>query len=138
MGLTSHNSWKYPIPSFFGVHHVVSPDPYRSPFSGTPEEIASKSAADILEIIRYSTPGRIAAFIAEPIQGVGGATHGARNYLGEAYKITRDYGGLCIADEVQTGFGRTGDHYWGFENFDVVLDVVTMPTHIRNGGPLGA
>ena len=138
MGLTSHNTWKYPIPSAFGIHHVVSPDPYRSPFTGTPEEIASKSAADILGIINYSTPGRIAAFIAEPIQGVGGATYGAPNYLREAYKITRDHGGLCIADEVQTGFGRTGSHYWGFENFNVVPDFVTMAKGIGNGVPLGA
>ncbi|MFL5544369.1 MAG: aminotransferase class III-fold pyridoxal phosphate-dependent enzyme, partial [Gemmatimonadaceae bacterium] len=108
MGLTSHNTWKYPLPGAFGIHHAVSPDPYRSPYSGTPEQIASKSAEDILGIIRYSTPGKIAAFIAEPIQGVGGATHGARNYLGEAYRIAREHGGLCIADEVQTGFGRTG------------------------------
>src|SRR6202011_4669191 len=138
MGLTSHNTWKLPVPGAIGVHHAVSPDPYRSQFSGTPEEIASKSAEDILGIIRYSTPGRIAAFISEPIQGVGGATHGARNYLGEAYRITREHGGLCIADEVQTGFGRTGDHYWGFENFDVVPDFVTMAKGIGNGVPLGA
>jgi alanine-glyoxylate transaminase / (R)-3-amino-2-methylpropionate-pyruvate transaminase len=138
MGLTSHNTWKFPVPGAVGVHHAVSPDPYRSQFSGTPEEIASKSAEDILGIIRYSTPGRIAAFIAEPIQGVGGATHGARNYLREAYRITREHGGLCIADEVQTGFGRTGDHYWGFENFDVVPDFVTMAKGIGNGVPLGA
>jgi alanine-glyoxylate transaminase/(R)-3-amino-2-methylpropionate-pyruvate transaminase len=138
MGLTSHNTWKYPLPSSLGVHHAVSPDPYRSAYSGTPEEIASKSAEDILGIIRYSTPGKIAAFIAEPIQGVGGATYGARNYLSEAYKITRDHGGLCIADEVQTGFGRTGDHYWGFENFDVVPDFVTMAKGIGNGVPLAA
>lgn len=138
MGLTSHNTWKYPLPGSVGIHHAVSPDPYRSRFSGTPEEIASKSAEDIREIIRYSTPGKIAAFIAEPIQGVGGATYGARNYLSEAYKITREHGGLCIADEVQTGFGRTGDHYWGFENFDVVPDFVTMAKGIGNGVPLGA
>ncbi|MGH7651278.1 MAG: aspartate aminotransferase family protein [Gemmatimonadaceae bacterium] len=138
MGLTSHSTWKYPVASPSGVHHAVSPDPYRSPFSGSPEEIASKSAEDILEIIRYSTPGKIAAFIAEPIQGVGGATSGARNYLSEAYNITRDHGGLCIADEVQTGFGRTGDHYWGFENFGVVPDFVTMAKGIGNGVPLGA
>ncbi|HKC79659.1 MAG TPA: aspartate aminotransferase family protein [Gemmatimonadaceae bacterium] len=138
MGLTSHNTWKYPLPSALGVHHAVSPDPYRSPYSGTPEEIATKSAEDILGIIRYSTPGKIAAFIAEPIQGVGGATYGARNYLKEAYKITRDNGGLCIADEVQTGFGRTGDHYWGFQNFDVVPDFVTMAKGIGNGVPLAA
>ena len=138
MGLTSHSTWKFPIPGAVGIHHAVSPDPYRSQFSGTPEEIASKSAEDILGIIRYSTPGQIAAFIAEPIQGVGGATYGARNYLSEAYKITRDHGGLCIADEVQTGFGRTGDHYWGFENFNVVPDFVTMAKGIGNGVPLGA
>src|SRR6266568_4426893 len=138
MGLTSHHTWKYPLPSSIGIHHAVSPDPYRSPFTGTPEEIATRSAEDILGIIRYSTPGKIAAFIAEPIQGVGGATYGARNYLREAYKITRDNGGLCIADEVQTGFGRTGDHYWGFENFDVVPDFVTMAKGIGNGAPLAA
>lgn len=138
MGLTSHHTWKFPIPSHFGIHHVVSPDPYRSPFAGTPEEIATRSAAEIRETIRYSTPGKVAAFIAEPIQGVGGATHGARNYLGEAYKVIRDHGGLCIADEVQTGFGRTGDHYWGFQNFDVVPDFVTMAKGIGNGVPIGA
>jgi alanine-glyoxylate transaminase / (R)-3-amino-2-methylpropionate-pyruvate transaminase len=138
VGLTSHSTWKYPLPSALGVHHTVSPDPYRSAYSGTPEEIATKSAEDILGIIRYSTPGKIAAFIAEPIQGVGGATYGARNYLKEAYKITRDNGGLCIADEVQTGFGRTGDHYWGFQNFDVVPDFVTMAKGIGNGVPLAA
>jgi alanine-glyoxylate transaminase/(R)-3-amino-2-methylpropionate-pyruvate transaminase len=119
-GLTSHSTWKFPGGGDGHVHHAVNPDPYRSPFDGTPEEIASKSAREIREIIRYSTPGKIAAFIAEPIQGVGGATHGARNYLREAYAIVREHGGLCVADEVQTGFGRTGEHYWGFQNFGVV------------------
>src|SRR6478672_9606692 len=138
MGLTSHNTWKFPIPGAVGVHHAVSPDPYRSQFSGTPGEIASKSAEDIRGIIRYSTPGKIAAFIAEPIQGVGGATHGAKNYLREAYEIIRANGGVCIADEVQTGFGRTGDHYWGFQNFDVVPDIVVMAKGIGNGVPLAA
>lgn len=138
MGLTSHNTWKYPLPGGGAVHHAISPDPYRSPFDGTPEEIATKAAEDIRGIIRFSTPGKIAAFIAEPIQGVGGATHGAKNYLKEAYKIAREHGGVCIADEVQTGFGRTGDHYWGFQNFDVTPDFVTMAKGIGNGVPLGA
>ena len=136
--LTSHSTWKYPVNVSSGVHHTVSPDPYRSPFTGTPEEIASKSAADLKDLIRYGTSGAIAAFIAEPIQGVGGATHGARNYLKEAYAIVREHGGLCIADEVQTGFGRTGDHYWGFQNFDVVPDFVVMAKGIGNGVPLAA
>jgi alanine-glyoxylate transaminase / (R)-3-amino-2-methylpropionate-pyruvate transaminase len=136
--LTSHSTWKYPVNVSSGVHHTVCPDPYRSPYSGTPEDIASKSAADLRDLIRFGTPGSIAAFIAEPIQGVGGATHGARNYLKEAYAITREYGGLCIADEVQTGFGRTGDHYWGFQNFDVIPDIVVMAKGIGNGVPLAA
>ena len=136
--LTSHSTWKYPVNVSGGIHHAINPDPYRSPFTGTPEEIASKSAADIRDLIRFSTPGKVAAFIAEPIQGVGGATHGAKNYLGEAYSIIREHGGLCIADEVQTGFGRTGDHYWGFQNFDVVPDIVVMAKGIGNGVPLAA
>ncbi len=138
MGLTSHHTWKFPIPGVVGVHHVVSPDPYRSPFRGSPEEIATQSAEEIRQTIRFSTPGKIAAFIAEPIQGVGGATAGAHNYLPEAYHIARDHGGLCIADEVQTGFGRTGDHYWGFEHSGAVPDIVTMAKGIGNGVPLAA
>jgi alanine-glyoxylate transaminase / (R)-3-amino-2-methylpropionate-pyruvate transaminase len=136
--LTSHSTWKYPVNPSGGIHHAINPDPYRSPFSGTPEEIATKSAQDIRDLIRFSTPGKVAAFIAEPIQGVGGTTHGARNYLGEAYAVVREHGGLCIADEVQTGFGRTGDHYWGFENYDVVPDMVVMAKGIGNGVPLAA
>ena len=63
---------------------------------------------------------------------------GAPNYLKEAYAIIREHGGLCIADEVQTGFGRTGEHYWGFQNFGVVPDFVTMAKGIGNGAPLAA
>ena len=83
-------------------------------------------------------PGKIAAFIAEPIQGVGGVTRGAPNYFREAYAIAREHGGLCIADEVQTGFGRTGEHYWGFQNYGVTPDIVTMAKGIGNGVPLAA
>ena len=138
MALTSHSTWKHPQQPNLGIHHAINPDPYRSPFTGSAEEIAHKSAEDIRDLIRYSTPGKIAAFIAEPIQGVGGATHGAPNYLREAYAIAREHGGLCIADEVQTGFGRTGEHYWGFQHSGVVADIVTMAKGIGNGWPLAA
>jgi len=138
MALTSHHTWKYPTQLNSGVHHAVCPDPYRSPFAGTPSQIASQSAEDIRETIRYSTPGKIAAFITEPLQGVGGVTYGAPNYLKEAYAIVRAHGGLCIADEVQSGFGRTGNHYWGFQNFGVVPDIVTMAKGIGNGYALAA
>jgi alanine-glyoxylate transaminase/(R)-3-amino-2-methylpropionate-pyruvate transaminase len=138
MGLTSHHTWKFPLHQASGVHHALCPDSYRHPMAGPPEEIARGSAADIRELIRFSTPGKIAAFIAEPIQGVGGVTHGAPNYLIEAYAIAREHGGLCVADEVQTGFGRTGAHYWGFQNFGVTPDIVTMAKGIGNGIPLAA
>ncbi len=138
MGLTSHHTWKYPTQAGGGVHHAANPDPYRSPYTGTDDEIAAKSADDIRDLIRYSTPGKIAAFIAEPMQGVGGVTHGRGDYLKRAYSVAREHGGLCIADEVQTGFGRTGDHYWGFQNFDVMPDIVTMAKGIGNGAPLAA
>jgi 4-aminobutyrate aminotransferase-like enzyme len=138
LGLTSHHTWKYPLPPQPGVHHALCPDPAVSRTVGTAEAIATQGAADIRELIRYSTPGRIAGFIAEPIQGVGGVTRGTPTYFQEAYAIAREYGGLCISDEVQTGFGRTGEHYWGFQNYGVIPDIVTMAKGIGNGVPLAA
>ena len=138
MGITSHHTWKFPAQLSAGIHHTANPDPYRSLFAGSPEQIATQSAQDIREIVKFSTPGRIAAFIAESLQGVGGVTYGAPNYLREAYAAVREAGGLCIADEVQSGFGRTGTHYWGFQNWDVVPDIVTMAKGIGNGLPLAA
>jgi alanine-glyoxylate transaminase/(R)-3-amino-2-methylpropionate-pyruvate transaminase len=138
LGMTSLHTWKYPVPTQPGVHHALCPDPAINRSAGTAEEIALRSAADIRDLIRYSTPGSLAAFIAEPIQGVGGVTRGAPNYFREAYAIVREHGGLCISDEVQTGFGRTGDHYWGFENYGVIPDIVTMAKGIGNGVPLAA
>lgn len=138
MSLTSHHTWKFPVPTGGPVHHTICPDPYRSPFTGTPEEIAEKSAWELRDLIRFSTPGRVACFIAEPIQGVGGTTYGAPNYLGLAYDAVRGHGGLCIADEVQTGFGRTGENYWGFQNSNVTPDLVVMAKGFGNGAPIGA
>jgi alanine-glyoxylate transaminase/(R)-3-amino-2-methylpropionate-pyruvate transaminase len=138
IALTGLSTWQFPTQQSAAVHHAACPDPYRSEFSGSPEAIASQAAADIRDVIRRATPGRIAGFIAEPIQGVGGVTYGAPNYLREAYGIVRECGGLCIADEVQTGFGRTGEHFWGFQHFGVVPDIVTMAKGIGNGMPLAA
>ena len=93
---------------------------------------------DIADLIRYETPGEVACFIAEPIQGVGGAVTPPPEYFAIAYEIVRKHGGLCIADEVQTAFGRTGTHYWGFENWGVTPDLVTIAKGIGNGAPLAA
>src|SRR4029434_9662611 len=95
-------------------------------------------AADVGSLIDHATSGQVAAFIAESIQGVGGCVVFPENYLKHAYEYVRAAGGVCIADEVQTGFGRTGTHYWGFETQDVVPDIVTMAKGIGNGAPLGA
>ncbi len=136
--LTSHHTWKYTAAPTDQIHHVANPDPYRSLYSGTPSEIARKSVDEMKEALLYSTPGKVAAFIAEPIQGVGGTTYGSKEYLKLAYEAIREKGGLCIADEVQTGFGRTGEHYWGFQNFDVLPDIVTMAKSLGNGAPIAA
>jgi len=97
-----------------------------------------KYAGDIKNLIQYGTPGTIAAFFAESIQGVGGTIVFPDGYLKEAYRIVRESGGLCIADEVQAGFGRTGTHFWGFESQEVIPDIVTMAKGIGNGAPLAA
>jgi alanine-glyoxylate transaminase/(R)-3-amino-2-methylpropionate-pyruvate transaminase len=97
-----------------------------------------KCARDSEDLIRYETPGAVAAFIGEPIQGVGGAVTPPPEYFAIVYDTVRKHGGLCIADEVQTGFGRTGEHFWGFENWGVTPDLVTMAKGIGNGAPLGA
>lgn len=129
MGLTSHHAWKFPLPQGSGVHHVRHPDAYRN---------AGASPKDVEDAILLGTPGKVAGFIAEPIQGVGGVTSGPPAYFQGVYEIVRRYGGLCISDEVQTGFGRTGDHFWGFENFGVVPDIVTMAKGLGNGVPVAA
>ena len=97
-----------------------------------------KCAHDVENVIQYETPGEIACFIGEPIQGVGGAVTPPPEYFQIVYDIVRQHGGLCIADEVQGGFGRTGHHFWGFENWGVMPDMVTMAKGIGNGAPLGA
>jgi len=138
MGLTAHHTWKFNVPHSFGVHHAVAPDLYRGPWDATDPEAGRKYAEDVRQLIQFATSGKIAAFIAESIQGVGGTIVYPDGYLQQAYAHARAAGGLCIADEVQTGFGRTGSHFWGFQNQGVIPDIVTMAKGIGNGCPLAA
>jgi len=138
MGLTGQHTWKYVTPQSFGVHHGMPGYCYRCPLGLEYPSCDVKCARDVGELIKFATPGRVAAFIAEPIQGVGGAVVPPKEYFQIAYDEVRKAGGLCIADEVQTGFGRTGEHFWGFQNFDVMPDMVTMAKGIGNGTALGA
>ena len=138
MGLTSHRTWKFNVPHSFGVHHAIAPDPYRGAWGRDDVDAGKNYAADVKNLLDFATSGQVAAFIAESIQGVGGCVVFPDDYLKHAYEQVRAAGGLCIADEVQAGFGRTGTHYWGFETQGVIPDIVTMAKGIGNGCPLGA
>jgi alanine-glyoxylate transaminase/(R)-3-amino-2-methylpropionate-pyruvate transaminase len=138
MGLTAHHTWKFNVPHSFGVHHAITADPYRGQWGHEDPEAGRKYAADVKDLIAFATPGRIAGFIAESIQGVGGCVVFPDGYLKHAYEHARAAAGVCIADEVQAGFGRTGTHYWGFETQGVIPDIVCMAKGIGNGCPLGA
>lgn len=138
LALTTVGTWKYPTASPAGVKHTAPGYCYRCPFGLEYPSCDVKCATSIEDVIRYETSGEIAGFIGEPVQGVGGTVVPPLEYFPIIYDIVRKYGGLCIADEVQTGFGRTGDRFWGFENWGVVPDMVTMAKGIGNGAPLGA
>ena len=138
MGLTSHHTWKFNVPHSFGVHHAIFPDRLRGPYGYDDPQAGVKYAADVKNLIEFGTPGKVAAFIAESIQGVGGAVVFPNGYLKAAYAHVRAAGGLCIADEVQSGFARTGSHFWGFETQGVIPDIVTMAKGIGNGAALAA
>ncbi len=136
MGLTALHNWRYPYPHGLGVTHVPCPDRYRGPYGYDDADAGMKYAEGVKEVLTYDTPGRVAGFIAEPIQGVGGAVELPPGYLKQVYEFIHQAGGICISDEVQTGFGRTGTAFWGFENHNVVPDMVTMAKGIGNGVPL--
>ncbi len=138
MALTAHSTWKFNVPHAIGTHHAIAPDRYRGPWGYDDPAAGAKYANDVRDLISFATPGKISAFIAESIQGVGGAVVFPDGYLRDVYATARAAGGVCIADEVQTGFGRTGTHYWGFETQGVVPDIVTMAKGIGNGAPLAA
>jgi alanine-glyoxylate transaminase / (R)-3-amino-2-methylpropionate-pyruvate transaminase len=138
MGVTAHSTWKFNVPHSFGVHHAIAPYPYRGLYSYQDAEAGRKYADDVKNLIDYATPGKVAGFIAESIQGVGGFVVFPDGYLQHTYDHVRAAGGVCIADEVQTGFGRTGSHFWGFETQGVIPDIVTMAKGIGNGAPLAA
>ena len=135
--LTAHSTWRALPTQIAGVKHAVSPYCYRCPLHLTYPSCGIACAKDIEELIRTTTTGRIAGFIAEPIQGVGGFITPPPEYFEIAVGIIKKYGGVFICDEVQTGFGRTGGTMWGIEHWGVQPDIMTMAKGIANGMPLG-
>ena len=135
--LTAHAPWRPLQSQVAGIKHALAPYCYRCPLHMEPTTCGMACAKDIEELIRTTTSGRIAGFIAEPIQGVGGFITPPPEYFEVAVGIIRKFGGVFICDEVQTGFGRTGGKWWGIEHYNVQPDIMTMAKGVANGLPLG-
>ncbi len=139
MSLTAHSSYRVVPTQIAAIKHAHAPYCYRCPFKLTYPSCELACATDIEELIKTTTTGQIAGFLAEPIQGVGGFVTAPDGYFKVAVDIIKRYGGVFIADEVQTGFGRTGNKMWGIEHHDgVEPDIMTMAKGIANGLPIGA
>ncbi|XP_051845632.1 alanine--glyoxylate aminotransferase 2, mitochondrial [Antechinus flavipes] len=156
LGLTSVGAIKPRIASGSSCQTTMCPDVFRGPWGG------SQCRDSLVQTIRKCncTPGcckakdqyieefkntlhtvvakEIAGFFAEPIQGVNGVVQYPKGFLKEAFQMVRERGGVCIADEVQTGFGRLGTHFWGFQSHGIQPDIVTMAKGIANGFPMSA
>jgi len=122
------------------VHKVPMPDVYRGQYKRTDLDAGEKYARYVEEAVQLiqGRQSKVAAFLCESLMGCGGQIVLPENYLKEAYHYVRNAGGVCIADEVQVGFGRAGTHIWGFETQGVVPDIVTMGKPMGNGHPLAA
>ncbi len=132
-----HSTWKPVASQVAGISHAPAPYCYRCPFKLEYPSCDVACADDIEELIQTTTTGEIAAFMAEPILGVGGFIVPPKEYFGKVAEITRKYGGLFIADEVQTGWGRTGEKWFGIEHWDVEPDIITSAKGMGNGVPIG-
>lgn len=137
MAATGHSNWKHGGTYMPGIIHARAPYCYRCPFNLKPESCALECARDVEELIQTSTSGQVAAFIAEPIMGIGGFITPPKDYFKVVTEIIRRYGGIFICDEVQTGWGRTGDVWCGIEHWEVEPEVMTFAKGMANGAPIG-
>eukprot|EP01065_Artemidia_motanka_P005201 TRINITY_DN124_c0_g1_i1.p1 TRINITY_DN124_c0_g1~~TRINITY_DN124_c0_g1_i1.p1 ORF type:complete len:500 (+),score=191.20 TRINITY_DN124_c0_g1_i1:137-1501(+) len=147
-GLTSARGWKWPPLSSIGVRHALHASKYRgvlpaaddacSTCAETGDCVCTRYASDLRSMLTETCSPQIAGYVAEPIQGVGGVYEMPEGYFPRIYEVIRSRGGVCTADEVQTGWGRLGTHFWGFEYAGVVPDMVVCAKSIANGFPLGA
>ncbi|KAM4875115.1 alanine--glyoxylate aminotransferase 2, mitochondrial isoform 2-T2 [Thomomys bottae] len=156
LGLTNVGTYKMPLPSGMSCQSTMCPDVFRGPWGGshcrdspvqtirkcscTPDFCQAKELyiEQFRDTLNTSVAKSIAGFFAEPIQGVNGVIQYPKGFLKEAFELVREKGGVCVADEVQTGFGRLGSHFWGFQSQGVLPDIVTMAKGIGNGFPMAA
>lgn len=143
-GLIDISPYKFAGPGGTGapdwVHVAPIPDDYRGPFRRGDPEAGPQYAAQVAAVIDEleGRGRRLAGYIAESLPSVGGQIVLPPGYLDAVYRRVRAAGGVCIADEVQVGFGRLGEAFWGFELQGVVPDIVVLGKPIGNGFPLGA
>ncbi len=137
LSLAGQSTWRRSLPLGFGVVHAVNAYCYRCPLGLTYPDCGVACAKDVEALIQTSTSGRIAAFLAEPIQGLGGFITPPKEYFRIVFNIVKKYGGLFIADEVQTGWGRTGTKWFGIEHWEVTPDIITAAKGMANGFPVG-
>ena len=134
MAVTGHRSWSASGLSPLSVSWLNSGERLRGRMKGlTDADHIDAAVEDLREVLATTTSGDVAALIAEPIQGVGGFVHAPDGLLGALKKELDNHGILLIADEVQTGWGRTGEHFWGYQAHDVQPDLITFAKGIGNG-----
>ena len=137
MSMTAHSNWRLGGVFDGSIKHVRSPNLYRMPEGMNEEQYLDFLVEDLQDFIDTSTSGKIAAFMAEPIQGVGGFAVVPKDYFKRILPIVRAAGGILIIDEVQTAWGRTGDYWCGIEHWGVEPDILTFAKGIANGAPVG-
>jgi 4-aminobutyrate aminotransferase len=136
--LTGQAGWRRSLPTPApGFVHALNPYCYRCPLGKTYPSCEVACAKDVEAVIQTTTSGQIAAFLAEPIQGVGGFITPPKEYFKIVFKVVKNYGGLFIADEVQTAWGRTGKRWFGIEQWEVTPDIITSAKGLANGVPVG-
>ena len=138
INLCGHSPWRLLPSQVAGIKHAHAPYCYRCALGLEYPSCDMRCATDLEELIATETTGRIAAFIAEPILGVGGFIVPPKEYFEIAVEIVRRHGGIFICDEVQTGWGRTGGVMNGIEHYGVKPDVMTFAKGMANGLPIGA
>ena len=137
MSLTAHANWRLGGVQDPSIRHALAPYCYRCPLGLKPESCGTACASDVEDVIRTTTSGRPAAYIAEPIMGVGGFIVPPKEYPKIVAEIVKRHEALYIADEVQTGWGRTGGKWFGIEQYGVKPDILVSAKSLGNGHPIG-
>ncbi len=132
--ITSHRSWSSTSISGLDVNFVQGGYRLRSPFRDFDDDAYIRAATDdLIQVLDMMSSGDVAGLIAEPIQGVGGFAVPPKGFFGSMHKVLSEGGILFISDEVQTGWGRTGEHFWGYQAHDIVPDMLTFAKGVGNG-----